>query len=143
MMSVQNILRGKGGAVFTISADASLSDALGELAERNVGALVVHTDANPAAGILSERDIVRRLAREGESALAVSVRNCMTPGPRTCTPETSVEEVMSIMTDMRIRHMPVMENRRLVGVISIGDVVKSRIEHAEREAAELRDYIAS
>jgi CBS domain-containing protein len=141
-MNVQSILRNKGAEVFTISAEASITEALGTLARRNVGALLVHTDTDPAAGILSERDIVRWLHNRGAQALELTVADCMTPHPKSCAPETTIDEVMGGMTEMRVRHMPVMRGSRLVGVISIGDVVKFKIEQAEREAADLKEYIA-
>ena len=92
---------------------------------------------------LSERDVVRRLGEKGKDALSMRVTDCMTPKPYTCPPETTLDEVMALMTQKRIRHLPVRDGDKLVGVISIGDVVKRKIEQAEQEAAALKEYIAS
>ena len=106
-----------------------------------IGALVAIDDAGQVAGILSERDIVRRL-RGAATLLSQQVTTIMTPKPVTCTREDSVDDVMQMMTGRHFRHMPVVENGRLIGVISIGDVVKTKIEVTEGEAAALREYIA-
>lgn len=141
-MKVDQILQAKGAEVFTISYDAAISDAVGVLHDRNIGAVVVETGGK-VAGILSERDIVRQLKREGAAVLQRSVADCMTRNVFTCTREATIDEVMEQMTDRRIRHMPVVENGALVGLVSIGDVVKLKIRHVEQEAQALKEYIAS
>lgn len=142
-MKVENILQSKGTAVFAVPASTPVKDAVALLAEKNIGAVVVSGAGGSVAGIFSERDVVRRLKSEGADALSRTVGDCMTPDPITCTMATTVDELMSCMTQKRIRHVPVVEQGRLLGIVSIGDVVKRKIEEAEREAAALRQYIAS
>jgi CBS domain-containing protein len=141
-MKVDQILQAKGSDVFSISGDANLASAVEILAAHNIGAVIVR---NPRgiAGVLSERDIVRHLRKQGAGALEAKVSDCMTPNPYTCGLETTVDELMALMTKKRIRHLPVLDGGELVGVVSIGDVVKRKIEEAEHEAAALRDYISS
>ena len=140
-MNVAKILETKGGNVVTVSAGASIADAIDLLNRHNIGALVAVDDAGRVAGILSERDIVRRL-RSAPTLLGQQVTAIMTPKPVTCTRDDSVDDVMQMMTGRHFRHMPVVEDGRLIGVISIGDVVKTKIEVTEGEAAALREYIA-
>lgn len=141
-MLVETILQTKGTVVHTLPDTATLADAVAALAAHNVGALVI-TDAKGAiAGILSERDIVRRLARDAAATLGLTIAQCMTRSVVTAARDTALSEVMERMTRLRIRHMPIAEGGKLVGIISIGDVIKSQIEAAEREAEALRDYIA-
>ena len=142
-MKVEQILQQKGATVYTVNADATLQDAVGTLNKFNIGALVVTEIGGKVVGILSERDIVRRLSAPGGNALSLKVRACMTPNPVTCGLGESVDSMLSTMTERRIRHLPIMADGVLVGLVSIGDVVKQKIELTEREAAELRDYIAS
>ena len=142
-MKVEQILGSKGADVVAVSASALISEAVNVLGERNIGAVIVTDGGGRVSGILSERDIVRRLRRDGPATLDARVAECMTPNPYTCAPETEVDEVMTHMTDKRIRHMPVMQEDRLVGVVSIGDVVKRKIEQIEREAEALKEYISS
>lgn len=142
-MNVARILQTKGGAVHTISASAKISDAVEMLNRNNIGALIVSGQGGEVTGILSERDIVRRLHGFAGAVLLQSVSACMTPNPVTCTREHSIDEVMQLMTKKRIRHLPVVEDGKLLGLISIGDVVKRKIEITEEEAAALREYIAS
>ena len=142
-MLVDTILQTKGGQVHTLSETGTLADAVALLNANNIGAVVITSATGAISGILSERDIVRRLSGDPGRALALPIIDCMTRGVITCTPGTAIAEVMERMTQRRIRHMPVTENDRLIGIISIGDVVKHKIEEAEREAAELRQYIAS
>ncbi len=142
-MKVEEILRTKGASVFAISGEASIRDAINVLSEKNIGAVVVSDGAGGAAGILSERDVVRRLNNEGAAVLDAKVSVCMTPSPFTCSLDTSVDDVMGQMTEKRIRHMPVVKDGALVGVVSIGDVVKRKIDTAEQEAAALKEYISS
>ena len=142
-MNVARILENKGPEIVTIGVGADVSDAIELLNQHNIGALVVVDDAGAVAGIVSERDIVRRLRGLSGSLLSQPVTAIMTGRPVTCTRESSIDEVMQMMTGRHFRHMPVVENGRLIGVISIGDVVKSKIEVTEGEAAALREYIAS
>lgn len=142
-MKVDQILQCKGAAVFAVRETDAISDAVAVLNEKNIGAVVVRDSAGGAVGILSERDIVRRLGEKGASVLSMSVAQCMTPEPYTCTPDTTLDEIMTLMTNKRIRHLPVTNSGKLVGVISIGDVVRRKIEQAEFEARALKDYISS
>ena len=142
-MKVEEILRNKGTSVVTIQSSASIKDAVSVLGERNIGAVVVKGDRGELSGILSERDIVRELCNTGASMLEHKVASHMTPSPYTCGPEATVDELMVEMTEKRVRHMPVMANGQLIGVVSIGDVVKRKIETAEKEAEALKEYIAS
>jgi CBS domain-containing protein len=140
-MSVRAILDMKGRDVATISADATLAEAAAQLAEKRIGALVVTGIERSVSGILSERDIVRALAQHKEAALARPVAEFMTRRVVTCTADDTVGELMHRMTAGRFRHVPVVEHGRLAGIVSIGDVVKSRVAEIERESEALRDYI--
>jgi CBS domain-containing protein len=142
-MRVETILNTKGGKVHTLGEHQTLADAVALLNSNNIGAVVITTQNGEIAGILSERDIVRRLGTHAHQALALPIREVMTKGVFTCTRDSDIDEVMESMTAHRIRHMPVAENLRLIGIISIGDVVKHKIEQAEHEAAALKEYIAS
>jgi len=142
-MQVRHILREKGREVVTISGDATLSEAARLLARRRIGAVVVRNAEGDIAGVLSERDIVHALSEESVHALAKPVSRYMTRGITTCTESDTIEELMELMTHKRFRHVPVVEDDRLVGIISIGDVVKSRIAETVREAQSLREYIAA
>jgi CBS domain-containing protein len=142
-MQVKHILRDKGRDVVSISADATLSEAARLLARKRIGALVVRGSDGSLAGILSERDIVRALAEASVNALAHSVAAHMTRAIETCNESDSIEDLMEIMTHRRLRHLPVVEDEALRGIVSIGDVVKTRIEETVREAASLREYIAA
>ncbi len=142
-MLISHILRDKGGAVHVIDAEASLSAAAAELHQRRVGAVVVLDRNGGLAGVLSERDIVREVARRGGEALKDTVASAMTRDVITASPHETVDECLGRMTDRRIRHLPVLENRRLVGIISIGDLVARKIEAAQAEAAAMRAYITA
>lgn len=142
-MLVETILQTKGVIVHTLPETGTLADAVQALNSHNIGAVVITDTKGSIVGILSERDIVRRLGKDTATALALSIGDCMTRGVVTCTRTTPIAEVMERMTNKRIRHMPVAEGSRLIGIVSIGDVVKHKIEEAEREAADLREYIAS
>lgn len=142
-MLVDNILQAKGGTVHTVSADASVSDAIQILNTYNIGAVVVVGEGGGVVGILSERDVVRHLGNDPVGALARAVSECMTPGVITATRNTTVALVMERMTQFRIRHLPIVEPEGLVGIVSIGDVVKRKIEEAEQEAEAMREYISS
>ena len=140
-MRVADILRQKGDEVATIASAATLAEAAGVLSVRRIGALVVSDDGRSIDGILSERDIVRQLAEWGADALTTPVREAMTADVRTCSRGDSVDALMAIMTDHRIRHLPVAEEGRLSGLVSIGDVVKRRVEQLEVETQQLTEYI--
>jgi CBS domain-containing protein len=142
-MTASMILKDKGSTVHRIQAGATLCDAAKILHERRIGAVVVADAAGALAGVLSERDIVRAIAGEGPAALDRPVRDFMSKDVVTCTEQDRVEALMSLMTGRRIRHLPVMRGNELVGIISIGDVVKQRIAATEMEANALKDYIAT
>jgi CBS domain-containing protein len=136
-MSVRAILDTKGRDVATVSADATLAQAVVQLAEKRIGALVVTGIERSVIGILSERDIVRALAAHKEAALARPVAEFMTRRVVTCSADDTVAELMHRMTAGRFRHVPVIEHGRLFGIVSIGDVVKSRVAEIERESEAL------
>jgi CBS domain-containing protein len=142
-MQVRHILREKGREVVTITSDATLSEAAQLLARRRIGALVVADGQGGIVGILSERDIVRAVADQSVRALGQDIGRHMTRAVSTCTESDSIDDLMETMTHCRFRHMPVVENDRLCGIVSIGDVVKTRIAETVREAASLREYIAA
>ena len=143
-MNVEYILARKGREVRTITPDASVEDALHRLRAERIGALVVSTDGARIAGILSDRDILYAIADHGTDALGESVGSVMTEKVFTCSRDDRVSAIMALMTDRHIRHVPVVEgNGRLCGMISIGDVVKQRLDEIEGEAAALREYVTS
>ncbi|HYN57340.1 MAG TPA: CBS domain-containing protein [Motilibacterales bacterium] len=150
---IKNVLRAKGSKVQTISPDATLTELVDALAEYRIGAMIVSADGSHIDGIVSERDIVRALRSDGglpsfrESRLVhldrVAVREIMTSEVTTCTLETSIDEVMTVMTAGRIRHVPVVSDEELVGIVSIGDIVAARISHLEWERSALVDYVTT
>lgn len=141
-MNVQSILSVKGTEVATIEPGATLGGVVTMLDDRGFGALVVSADGITIDGIVSERDIVRALAADREGALASAVSTCMSSEVFTCRPGDSIDSLMSMMTDRRIRHLPVVDaNGQLAGMISIGDVVKFRLGELERLNDQLQDYI--
>ena len=142
-MQVRHILRDKGREVVTILSDATLSEAARLLASKRIGAVVVRERDGSLAGILSERDIVRALAQASVSALPQTVSKYMTRAVATCSETDSVDDLMEMMTRGRFRHIPVVEEDRLTGIVSIGDVVKTRIAETVQEAQSLREYIAA
>lgn len=142
-MTVKSILEEKGHDVVTISPDVTLEEAARMLGERRIGAVVVTKGDRRIAGILSERDIVRAIADHGAEALSQPVAKAMTAKVSTCRETHTVNDVMEIMTRGRFRHLPVERDGHLDGIISIGDVVKRRIEDVEREAEQIRTYIAT
>ena len=142
-MTVKTILSRKGREVVTIAPTANLSEAVKLLAERRIGAVVVTGADNHVAGILSERDIVRALGERGAAALGDNVATVMTRKVTTCTETDTIADIMERMTTGKFRHVPVVEQGRLSGVISIGDVVKFRVEEIVRESDALREYIAT
>lgn len=142
-MIVDTILQTKGSAVHTLRDSDTLAQAVTLLNSHNIGAVVIIGRGESVIGILSERDIVRQLGRDPAVALAQTIGTCMTRNVVTCERSTPIADVMERMTNRRIRHMPVVEGDRLTGIISIGDVVKLKIEEIEHEAEVLREYIAS
>ncbi|GGD90487.1 inosine-5-monophosphate dehydrogenase [Aureimonas endophytica] len=142
-MNVRSILEQKGREVFTLHPGITLGEAAGELARRRIGAVLLTTESGAIAGILSERDIVRAVGIQGISALEEPVEGIMTKKVTTCDESAGIDEIMGIMTRGRFRHLPVVEGGRLVGIVSIGDVVKRRIEEVVREAEDMRTYIAA
>lgn len=141
-MRISEVLASKASAeVITISPDATVSDLLRELATHNVGALIVSSDGSSVEGIVSERDVVRQL-NEGERVLGAAVSTIMTSEVHTCDARADVDSLMQVMTDRRIRHVPVLRDGALFGIISIGDVVKSRINELEFERDQLHSYVS-
>ncbi len=140
-MDVNALLASKGTGVSTIRPSATTADAIARLKEEGVGALVVSQDGERIEGILSERDIVQGLATTGESMLSMSVSDLMTKPVKTCSRSDNIRDVMAQMTMSRIRHLPVEEDGKLCGIISIGDVVKNRLDELETETSVLRDFI--
>jgi CBS domain-containing protein len=140
-MLVSDILKYKGREVVTISPEDTLEAVVDLLTERRIGAAVV-VDGSDIVGIVSERDIMRAAAEHGTGALACKARDAMTREVSSCGEGDRIEEIMAHMTEGRFRHMPVLRDRQLVGIVSIGDVVKARLEELEREAEAMREYIA-
>lgn len=142
-MTVQAILSRKGSTVFTVEPTASVAYAAKFLAEHGIGALVVTGADGRTVGIISERDIVSALSARGAAVLEIAISDIMTRKVVTCSRQDKIVDVMQQMTEGKFRHLPVVEEGRLVGLVSIGDIVKSRIEQIERESHELREYIRS
>jgi CBS domain-containing protein len=142
-MLIAHVLRDKGAAVHTLAADATLEQAARELHNRKVGALVVLDEEAAILGVLSERDLVREIARRGAAALTDTVGAVMTREVHTAKMDENIDEGLGRMTDRRVRHLPVVEAGRLVGIVSIGDLVKHRILAVEADAAAMQAYIAA
>lgn len=142
-MTVAHILKQKGTAVHTANARDKVQDLVGALAKHHIGAVVVVNSSGGIEGIVSERDIVRAMAGGGAGIMSKTAADIMTRAVKTCTPLDSEADLMSMMTEHRIRHLPVAVEGKLAGMISIGDVVKHRMEMMEQEAQELKTYIAS
>lgn len=142
-MHVTALLDRKGREVFTVDEGARLSAAVSSMTDLGVGALVVTGSTQPMAGIISERDIVRALTERGPAALELPVAAVMSTDVTSCDPTTSCTTLMGVMTEQRIRHIPVLDEGRLVGLISIGDVVKARVDELERERRDLLDYVSA
>lgn len=142
-MLVEHILYRKGHDVVTIGPDATIGEAAARLRESNVGALVVSAPGRTIAGIISERDIVRGLAADGAKVLDRPVADLMTADVATCESRATVTDMAKLMTSRRIRHVPVLEDGSLVGIVSIGDIVKNRIGELEAETTTLHDYLVS
>ena len=141
-MKVSTIILGK--RVETISSSASIQDLVNSLNSHHIGALVVSSDGNKIEGIVSERDVVRAMPGKLDQLIGMHVRDIMTVQVHTCTPETTIAELMKMMTELRIRHVPVVdENGSLLSIVSIGDVVKNHISELDSERQALRDYVAT
>ena len=140
-MKINDVLRGKGNQVVTISPEATVTELLALLAEHNVGALVVSADGSAVSGIVSERDVVRLFNRTPDAG-DVRVSAIMTAEVHTCTPDDLIDDLMRLMTDRRFRHVPVVVDGALTGIVSIGDVVKTRIGELEFEREQLSNYIS-
>jgi CBS domain-containing protein len=139
-MRIADVLRTKGGAVATITPETSVAGLLNELSMHNIGAMVV-VSTDGVVGIVSERDVVRKLHEHGVDLLRLPVSEIMTTMVATCTTTDTVDHLSVLMTNKRVRHVPVMEGNRLVGIVSIGDIVKQRMEELESEQRALQDYI--
>ncbi|WP_353228248.1 CBS domain-containing protein [Novosphingobium sp.] len=142
-MTIARLIAGRSGPVWTIQADASVAEAVELLAERRIGALPVADQDAAVAGIFSERDVLYSLRRLGAAMLTRTVREVMTAPVISVSPDQSAIEALTLMTRRRIRHLPVMDNGAMVAFISIGDLVKYRVERIEAEAEALRSYIQS
>lgn len=142
-MKVRDILKDKGTNVVTVQPRESIRTLLDKMKHEGIGAVVASDDGKRVDGIVSERDIVHGLAAHGAALLDMPVADVMTKEVVTCKYEESVKDVMQMMTQGRMRHLPVVEGGKLVGIVSIGDVVKNRLEDAEMEARQLRDYITT
>ena len=140
--TVEQILKRKGGEVSTVSTDTLVYRALGLMQDKGIGALIVLDDAGKVAGIVSERDYARKVILEGRSSKETFTKDIMTSDLYVVSPSTTVDECISLMTEKRVRHLPVFEDGRLVGVISIGDVVKAIVKEQKIEIKHLSDYIA-
>ena len=140
-MRVTEVLKLKGGEVVTISPERSVRELLASLAEHRIGALVVSADDATVDGIVSERDIVRALHAGGDAILDGPVSAIMTADVHTCSPADNVDQLTRVMTERRIRHLPVLVDGRLIGIVSIGDVVKHRIAEVQDERDQLTAYI--
>ncbi|MFV0495990.1 CBS domain-containing protein [Mycobacterium sp.] len=139
-MRIADVLRGKGAAVVTINPEATVGELLAGLAEQNIGAMVV-VGAEGVAGIVSERDVVRQLHTHGASVLSRPVSKIMTSVVTTCVKSDTVDSISVLMTQNRVRHVPVLDDGKLIGIVSIGDVVKTRMGELEAEQQQLHSYI--
>jgi len=139
-MRIADVLRNKGSAVATVSPDTTVTELLAGMAQHNIGAMVV-TGPDGVLGIVSERDVVRRLQERGADLLQLPVSEIMTTVLVTCSPEDAVNDLSGLMTENRVRHVPVISNGQLVGIVSIGDVVKTRMEELKAEQEQLQTYI--
>jgi CBS domain-containing protein len=140
-MRISDVLRNKGADVATVHPEATVDELIAGLAGRNVGAMVVVGPGGVIAGIVSERDVVRRLHEHGPDVLRLSVAEIMTTVVATCGMDSSVNELSELMTENRVRHVPVLVDGRLAGIVSIGDVVKTRLEELKTEQEQLQAYI--
>jgi CBS domain-containing protein len=140
-MRVTDVLRHKGDRVATMPGDGTVRELLALLATHGIGAVVVSGDGRRVDGIVSERDVVRRLHADGDRILDAAVATIMTTDVRTCSPEAMLDDLMPVMTEHRVRHIPVVVDGRLAGIVSIGDVVKRRMAEVQAERDQLTDYI--
>ncbi len=141
-MRIADLLRTKGTAVATVTPETTVTELLAGLAEHNVGAMVVVAPDGSIAGIVSERDVVRRLNDRGPGLLHGPVAEIMTKLVASCTPDDSIDQLSVLMTQRRIRHVPVLKDGKLAGIVSIGDVVKNRMEQLEKSQEQLEAYIS-
>jgi CBS domain-containing protein len=142
-MNVEHILSDKGRHVVTVAPEATLMEVARTLSEKRIGAVVVSDSGAAVLGILSERDIVRAVATNGARALDEPVSRYMTAKVVTCTTGSAINDLMETMTTGKFRHVPILDNGRLIGIVSIGDIVKYRVAEIESESRALRDYIAT
>jgi len=143
-MHIRRILNNKGGSVITVEPTATLAHASALLAEHGIGALVVSRDQRTIEGLVSERELARALAEHGAATVEVTVDELMMSPVRTCSPEATIDELMGVMTEHRIRHLPVVDDDgAMVGLISIGDVVKHRVGELEEESKTLHEYLVT
>jgi len=142
-MFVSDVLAQKGGLVFTVTPGTTVAQVAQQLSTRRIGSVLVLSDSQTISGIVSERDLVRAMARHGSGALDIEVREIMTRDVVTCHPDDPIERVMGLMTTGRFRHLPVVDRGELVGLISIGDVVKARLEETQHETEALKAYIVA
>ena len=142
-MHVAAILKEKGRAGETAGLEATLMDVAARLSAQRIGAIVITGADGGIAGIISERDVIRVIGKHGASALDWPVSEAMTSAVQTCRTSDTIDKLMSVMTTRRFRHLPVLENGRLAGIVSIGDVVKHRVAEVEHEATMMRDYITA
>lgn len=140
-LTISVILERKGGSVVTIRPDAMLLSAAETLSKHNIGALIVSSDGQSVEGIVSERDLVRDLARLGTGAVKRTVSDVMSRDVTTCEPSATIDDIMATMTERHIRHVPILEDDHLVGIVSIGDVVKMRLDALEVEKESLEQYV--
>ena len=140
-MRISDVIRSKGDLVVTVAPEETVKTLIDMLDEHRIGALVVSSDGKTIAGIVSERDVVRRLHRDGAAVLELKVSDIMTADVRTAAPEDNIEHIAMVMTEARVRHLPVVSGGELVAIISIGDVVKHRIDELQIERDQLVDYI--
>lgn len=142
-MFVSDILSQKGNAIFTVAPTASVAEISQQLSARRIGSVLVLDVEGSVVGIVSERDLVRALSRHGAKAMELEARQVMTREVVTCDPDDSIDGVMQTMTDGRFRHLPVVRHGELLGLVSIGDVVKARLEEARHETEALKAYIVA
>ena len=142
-MFVSDILTQKGGIVFTVTPATTVAEIAQQLATRRIGSVLVMAAGDTVAGIVSERDLVRAMSQEGAAALELEARQVMTRDVVSCHPDDSIDHVMEMMTSGRFRHLPVVDRGELLGLVSIGDVVKARLEEARHESEALRAYIVA
>lgn len=142
-MHVAAVLKRKGGRIVSARPSDTVAEVATLLTNHRIGAVLVMEDGERPVGILSERDIVRRIAHDGAAALSLTAAEVMTRELITASPDDTVASIMSIMTERRIRHVPIVQDRHVVGVVSIGDVVKARIDDAEMEVESLRGFVAT